>query len=106
MLVGGLVAFGAYKMSSRDADRIEQHTGVPPEELEDQELERAMDDLGIERQTVSAEDREQGGDEPSAGGDAGAGDIDQLTRLAELHEQGILTDEEFAAKKTQILGLD
>jgi putative oligomerization/nucleic acid binding protein len=29
----------------------------------------------------------------------------QLTQLAELHNQGILTDEEFAAKKAQILGI-
>ena len=29
----------------------------------------------------------------------------QLTQLAELHAQGVLTDEEFAAKKKQILGL-
>jgi hypothetical protein len=39
---------------------------------------------------------------------AGAGDVDpaeELRKLAELHEQGILTDEEFAAKKKQILGI-
>jgi uncharacterized membrane protein YebE (DUF533 family) len=29
----------------------------------------------------------------------------QLTQLAELHDKGILTDEEFAAKKAQILGI-
>jgi hypothetical protein len=29
----------------------------------------------------------------------------QLTQLAQLHEQGILTDEEFAAKKAQLLGI-
>ena len=29
----------------------------------------------------------------------------QLTQLAQLHDQGILTDEEFAAKKAQILGI-
>jgi hypothetical protein len=29
----------------------------------------------------------------------------QLEQLADLHSKGILTDEEFAAKKTQILGL-
>jgi hypothetical protein len=29
----------------------------------------------------------------------------ELTQLAQLHEQGILTDEEFAAKKAQILGI-
>ena len=29
----------------------------------------------------------------------------QLQQLAALHQQGILTDEEFAAKKAQILGI-
>lgn len=29
----------------------------------------------------------------------------QLEQLAELHKQGILTDEEFTAKKKQILGI-
>ncbi len=32
-------------------------------------------------------------------------DIDQLKQLAELKDQGILTQEEFDAKKKQILGL-
>ncbi len=31
--------------------------------------------------------------------------IAQLQQLGQLHQQGILTDEEFAAKKQQILGL-
>jgi len=29
----------------------------------------------------------------------------ELTKLAQLHTQGILTDDEFAAKKAQILGI-
>lgn len=39
---------------------------------------------------------------------AGGGTDDQLAQLQKLgtlHEQGILTDEEFAAKKAQILGI-
>lgn len=110
LLVGGLVAFGAYKMSKKDAERIEQHTGVEPEELTDEQLARAMDELGIEKQKVTAADREQtaGGSAPAASAPpAGGGstDLDQLQKLADLHAQGILTDEEFAAKKAQILGL-
>jgi hypothetical protein len=31
--------------------------------------------------------------------------IAELQKLAELHNQGILTDEEFSAKKAQILGI-
>ena len=30
---------------------------------------------------------------------------EQLTQLAQLHTQGILTDEEFSAKKAQLLGI-
>ena len=30
---------------------------------------------------------------------------EELTKLAQLHSQGILTDEEFSAKKAQILGI-
>lgn len=32
-------------------------------------------------------------------------DVAQLEQLADLHAKGILTDEEFAAKKAQILGI-
>ena len=32
-------------------------------------------------------------------------DIAQLQQLADLHQQGILTDDEFAAKKAQVLGI-
>jgi hypothetical protein len=102
LLVGGMVAFGAHKMSQKDAERIEQHTGVDPEELTDEELEQAMGELGIEQQQVTPEDQEHtDGAAPASGG----GDLDELQKLGELHAQGILTDEEFAAKKAQILGL-
>ncbi len=29
--------------------------------------------------------------------------VDQIRKLAELHEEGILTEEEFTAKKTELL---
>jgi len=32
-------------------------------------------------------------------------DVDEIAKLAKLHEQGVLTDEEFSAKKKAILGL-
>jgi hypothetical protein len=36
---------------------------------------------------------------------AGDDSVAQLEQLADLHSKGILTDEEFSAKKAQILGL-
>lgn len=59
MLVGGMVAFGAHKMSQSDAERVEEHTGVEPEELNDDELTAAMSELGIEQQAVTANDQEE-----------------------------------------------
>lgn len=35
----------------------------------------------------------------------GNGDISQLQRLADMHGQGLLTDDEFAAAKSRLLGL-
>ncbi len=108
MLVGGLVAFGAYKFSKRDAERIEQHTGVEPEELTDEELEQAMSDLNIEPQTVTSEDLEQDGATaaPPASTGVSSGDLEEIEKLAALRDQGILTDAEFDTTKRRILGLD
>ena len=117
MLVGGMVAFGAHKMSQKDAQRIEEHTGVNPEELEDDELEQAMSELNIEKQTATEEELAQAGGTPdqapspapAAPADATAGTSDyiaELEKLASLRDAGILTDEEFNAKKSQILGLN
>ena len=58
MLVGGLVAFGAYKMTKSQSEQVQQHTGVDPEELTDQELAQAMDELGIEKQEVTDADQD------------------------------------------------
>jgi hypothetical protein len=106
-------------MSQKDAARIEEHTGVNPEELEDAELEQAMKELGIADEPVTPEDLgEAGAPAPTATPVAaapaatpvaptgGSSDyIAELEKLASLRDAGILTNEEFEAKKSQILGL-
>jgi len=114
MLVGGMVAYGTHKMSQKDAQRIEEHTGVNPEELEDDELEQAMTELNIEKQTVTEEELSQAGGTPAqapppapAAPAAATSDyIAELEKLASLRDAGVLTADEFEAKKRQILGLD
>ena len=102
LLVGGMVALGyaGYKMSKRDVQRVEEHTGQPADELTDEQLEQAMDQLGIEKETMSDEEWAQ-----VEKADAQPSYLDELERLGDLHKQGILTDEEFAGKKKQLLGL-
>ena len=107
LLVGGLVAFGAYKMSKKDADRIKEHTGTDPEEMTDEELEKAMDELNIEKQIRDESDQEMVENAPAQEGQ-GADEssyLDELERLAQLKDQGIITKEEYEDKKKQLLGL-
>lgn len=121
MLVGGMVAIAvagtasAIKMSQQDADRIEQHTGKKPEDLTEEQLEQALTDLNIDTEELTdaevaaieaaeAESTAPAAAPPAA--PAAQGDyITQLERLAELREKGIITTEEFEAKKKQLLGL-
>jgi membrane protease subunit (stomatin/prohibitin family) len=42
--------------------------------------------------------------QPQAAAGAGSPVLDQLARLTALHDQGALTDDEFAAAKAKILG--
>ena len=107
LLVGGLVAFGAYKMSKKDADKIKEHTGTDPEEMSDEELEKAMKELNIEKQMRDDSDQEAGENAPDQEGQGAAEPsyLDELERLAKLKDDGIITKEEFETKKQQLLGL-
>ena len=115
-MVGGFIllaaggAYAAVKLSQQDADRIEEHTGLPPDQLEDQDLEQAMTELNIQSQPLTDEDQAALGQGTQAPQDAasGAGDpsyLEELEKLGELRDKGIITDEEFEAKKKELLGL-
>ena len=58
VLVGGMLAFGAYKMTKSQSEQIQQSTGVDPEEMTDEELATAMDDLGIPKEKVTDADQD------------------------------------------------
>jgi hypothetical protein len=56
---GAVVLAGAHhsrKLKKEDAAKIEEHTGVPVEELEEDELDQAISELGIQEEPVTAED--------------------------------------------------
>ncbi len=107
LLVGGLVAFGVYKMSKKDAQRIEEHTGTNPEDMTDEELEKAMADLNIEKQYRDDSDQEvsEGAPAGESQGTTEPSYLDELERLSNLKDDGIITEEEFEAKKKKLLGL-
>lgn len=133
LLTGGLVAIAvgstatAIKLKQADAQRIEAHTGKKPEDLTEEQLEAAIDELDIETEELTDADVaaiEAAGPEdaaptataapaaaaapvaPSAPPAPAAPDyITELKRLAELRDMGIITADDFEAKKRQLLGL-
>ncbi len=131
VIIGGMVlvgvGYGAYKLGQNDVDQIEQHTGKKVEDLSEEEMDAAMADLGIEGEEVSDQDIAQleAADDaaqapaapqlfrrlllpapPAAPAPAAEPDyLAELQRLAEFKDQGIITEEEFNAKKKQLLGL-
>ena len=54
LIIGGAVVVGvgytAVKMSSKEVEQVEQHTGSKIEDLSEEQLDSAMEDLGIEGQ--------------------------------------------------------
>lgn len=132
LLTGGLIAIAvkgtsnAIKLSQQDAQRIESHTGQKPEDLSEEQLEAAINDLDIETHEltdaevaeIESADAEPAAaapqaapaapPSPAAAPPAAAGQSDYITelkRLADLRDMGIVTPEEFEAKKKQLLGL-
>jgi hypothetical protein len=118
ILVGGMVllavggaAYGAVKLSQKDADRIEEYSGSSVEEMTEEELVAAMKELGIQSIELSDEDKAaMAADSAQATPAAVPAEpepsyIDELERLATLRDQGIITEEDFTTKKEQLLGL-
>jgi hypothetical protein len=54
LLVGGVVliaaGMSAVKMTPNEVQQVEQHTGMKAEDLSEEQLDAAMNDLGIEGQ--------------------------------------------------------
>lgn len=108
ILIGGAVILGTgalvYKLTKNDTEKIEEHTGQPAEELTDEELQQAMKDLNIQSQDLTDEDR-AAMSQQDMGGAGEPSYLEELEKLGNLRDQGIITDEEFNAKKQQLLDL-
>jgi hypothetical protein len=123
-MVGGFVLLAAagtaaaVKLTQKDAQRIEEHTGAAVDELSEEELVAAMEELGIKSIELTDDDQaiieQQEGQAPPAAAAAAVAPapeepepdyLDELERLADLRDRGIISDEDFEAKKRQLLGL-
>lgn len=122
LLVGG-AAYGAVKLSQKDTQQIEQYTGKNAEDLTEEELVAAMKSLGIQSIDLTDDDKaaidaevieEDSGDaqiqysgtsQPASQPASDESYLNELEKLADLRDRGIITEEEFEAKKRQLLGL-
>jgi hypothetical protein len=62
VIVGGAILVGGAhamkKLTQKDAQAVEQHTGKPPEELSEEELAQAMTELNIQGEPVTPADEQ------------------------------------------------
>ena len=117
ILVGGAVllavggaAYGAYKLSQPDVERVEQYTGKDADDLSEEELIDAMDKLGIKKMELTDEDKaaieyEESSQAESAAPASQESYIDELEKLADLRDRGVISEGDFEKKKQQLLGL-
>ncbi len=57
VLLAGAGTAAAVKLSQKDAERIEEQTGTPAEELTEEELVAAMEELGIQSIELTDDDQ-------------------------------------------------
>ncbi|MGB6421251.1 MAG: SHOCT domain-containing protein, partial [Anaerolineales bacterium] len=109
LAVGG-AAYGAYKLSQPDVEKVEQCTGKNADDLTEEELLDAMDKLGIQKLELTDEDKaaieyEDSSQVESAAPASQESYIDELEKLADLRDRGVISEEDFEKKKQQLLGL-
>jgi predicted Zn-dependent peptidase len=118
LLVGG----AAYKLGQNNVKQVEEYTGKPAEDLTQEELEAALNNLGIQEEEITDSDmaaiEAEAINEPTTPPQSAAAPaapaapttpqanyIEELKKLAELKDAGVITKEEFESKKKQLLGL-
>jgi hypothetical protein len=90
LMRAAVIGGGAYHMGKRRAESQEQ----------DAYQDQRIGDLESQQQAPAP--APPAAPAPAAGG-MSADALDRLQELAKLHEQGVLTDEEFASQKQKIL---
>jgi ribosomal protein L12E/L44/L45/RPP1/RPP2 len=106
-------------LTQKDSQRIEEHTGASVEELTEEELVQAMKDLGI--QSIELDENDQAAlvtesgqaaptataqaSQPAASPTPSDSYLEELEKLADLRDRGVISPEDFEAKKKQLLGI-
>ena len=89
LLRAAVVGGGAYMAGKRKAQR---------------QADQQYQDAGQDQRISNLEQQNAAPAQPTVPAQAGPSMGDQLNQLADLHKQGVLSDDEFAAAKTKLLG--
>jgi hypothetical protein len=107
------------KLSTQDAQRIQENTGLPPEQLEDNDLRESMQELNIQSAPLTQQDKAALG-MPTTPQTQASGSTtvarqqpinpqvsteQQLESLQNMKNQGLISEDDYNAKKKQVLGI-
>ncbi len=92
LLRAAVVGGGAYAVGKRSARRS----------AEQAQQESGQDARISDLEQQQQQQQQRAGSQPAEAG--GQSVTDQLSKLADLHKQGVLTDQEFASAKAKLLG--
>lgn len=109
-----ILAFSAtgamYKLHLDDIQRIENYSGTSVRAMPEEDLQQAMKKLEITGTEFTEEDRKAAGWQQPSGWrqpdtKLTSEDLDLLERVTQMYYSGQLSEEEYQAKRRQILGL-
>ena len=96
LLRAAVVGGGAYVAGKHMANKANEQASN--EAYQNQRIDQ------LEQQQPQYQDQQQYAPPPDAAPAPGPSMADQLQQIAALHQQGVLSDDEFAAAKAKILG--
>jgi len=108
-------------MTTQDAQRIQEDTGLPPAQLENNDLRESMQELNIHSAPLTPQDQQALGMPVTPQPQPGTTTVmhqappppanpqssmeQQLQSLQNMKEQGLISDDDYNAKKKQVLGI-
>jgi outer membrane murein-binding lipoprotein Lpp len=105
LLRAAVVGGGAYVAGKHMANKANQQAA--DEDYQNQridQLEQQQPQDQYQQQQYAPQQQQQYAPPPQAAPAAGPSVADQLQQIAALHQQGVLSDDEFTAAKAKILG--
>ena len=91
----------AYKLGKKQTKQVEEASGKPIDEMTDEEIQKYVEENNIETEPLDESDQAYL-DADEAQPEKGSY-LDELERLAKFRDDGIITEEEYEAKKKELL---